>query len=294
MTEIIKQRTQAYILDKAQALNTVLEVEVTLSDDDIPVPLKVRLKGKISPYAKGRLQATIAEDLGIEKVAIGNLFIGGCSLETHAANAAGDLGAYTYYFNDNGLWTMQTNYKLGDALKSRSWDFVSMQQSSNESGVAESYNENLTNLIDYVRTYSAAELVWHMTWAYQQDSNHAAFPTYNKDQITMYNAIVSAVQNKILPTGEFGRIVPNGTAVQNARASVLGDTITRDGYHMRYDFGRYMTGLLFIKTLTGLSIDNVTYAPDGLTDVEKAIAKEAVNNAYEKPFEVTFSSYTAE
>ena len=26
----------------------------------------------------------------------------------------------------------------------------------------------------------------------------------------MYNAIVSAVQNKILPTGEFGRIVPNG------------------------------------------------------------------------------------
>lgn len=67
LTEIIKQRTQAYILDKAQALNTVLEVEVTLSDDDIPVPLKVRLKGKISPYAKGRLQATIAEDLGIEK-----------------------------------------------------------------------------------------------------------------------------------------------------------------------------------------------------------------------------------
>lgn len=67
ISELIKQRTQAYILDKAQALNTELEVEVTLSDDDIPVPVKVRLKGKASPYAKGRLQAIITEDLGIEK-----------------------------------------------------------------------------------------------------------------------------------------------------------------------------------------------------------------------------------
>lgn len=65
--ELIKQRTGAYILDKAQALNTALEVEVTLSDDDIPVPVAVRIKGKVSPYAKGRLQSIITEDLGIEK-----------------------------------------------------------------------------------------------------------------------------------------------------------------------------------------------------------------------------------
>lgn len=64
---LITERTQAYILDKAQALNTVLEVEVKLSDDDIPVPVKVRLSGKVSPYAKGRLQSIITEDLGIEK-----------------------------------------------------------------------------------------------------------------------------------------------------------------------------------------------------------------------------------
>lgn len=67
LSELIKQRTETYILDKAQALNMVLEVEVTLSDDDIPIPVKVRLNGKASPYAKGRLQAIITEDLGIEK-----------------------------------------------------------------------------------------------------------------------------------------------------------------------------------------------------------------------------------
>ena len=67
LAQLIKEQTQAYILDKAQALEAVLEVEVTLSDDDIPVPVKVRLSGKASPYAKGRLQSIITEDLGIEK-----------------------------------------------------------------------------------------------------------------------------------------------------------------------------------------------------------------------------------
>ena len=67
LSELIKQRTRSYILDKAQALNTALEVEVTLSDDEIPIPVKVRLAGKVSPYAKGRLQAMLEEELGIEK-----------------------------------------------------------------------------------------------------------------------------------------------------------------------------------------------------------------------------------
>ena len=67
LAQLISQRTQAYILDKAQALNTALEVEVTLSDDEIPIPVKVRLAGKVSPYAKGRLQAMLEEELGIEK-----------------------------------------------------------------------------------------------------------------------------------------------------------------------------------------------------------------------------------
>lgn len=67
LAQFITERTQSYILDKAQSLNTALEVEVTLSDDDIPVPIKVRLNGKVSPYAKGRLEAIISEDLGIEK-----------------------------------------------------------------------------------------------------------------------------------------------------------------------------------------------------------------------------------
>ena len=63
---------------------------------------------------------------------------------------------------------------------------------------------------------------------------------------------------------------------------------------MSYDYGRYLTGLLFVKTVTGLSIDGVTYAPSGVDAEEKAIAVESVNNAAAKPFAVTPSAYVEE
>lgn len=63
----IKARTEAYILDKAAELELNLEVEVTLSEDDIPLPAAVRLSGKSSHYAKLRLQSMITQELGIEK-----------------------------------------------------------------------------------------------------------------------------------------------------------------------------------------------------------------------------------
>lgn len=63
----IKGKTEAYILDKAAALNLKLEVDVTMSSDDFPVPMKVLLSGKASPYAKAQLQTVIARDLGINK-----------------------------------------------------------------------------------------------------------------------------------------------------------------------------------------------------------------------------------
>ena len=65
----IKARTEAYILDKAAFYAAELSVEVTLSDEDPPIPCAVRLTGSVSPYAKQRLQQDISEELGIPKEA---------------------------------------------------------------------------------------------------------------------------------------------------------------------------------------------------------------------------------
>ena len=64
---IIKERSEAYILDKALSYQTTLEVEVTLSQDEIPAPASVRLQGSVSPYARTALQQWLQDDMGIPK-----------------------------------------------------------------------------------------------------------------------------------------------------------------------------------------------------------------------------------
>ena len=63
--DIIKAGVQAYILDKAKFWGTQLEVEVVLDQENIPVG--VELEGKISPYARARMEEAITENLGISK-----------------------------------------------------------------------------------------------------------------------------------------------------------------------------------------------------------------------------------
>lgn len=64
---IIKKKCEAYILDKGLAYQTPLSVEVTLSQDELPVPTTVHLHGSVSPYVKRVLQRWLHEELGIPK-----------------------------------------------------------------------------------------------------------------------------------------------------------------------------------------------------------------------------------
>lgn len=65
MADIIKEETEAYILDKAADLHANLHVEVTVGEDSLP--MAVTLSGEASPYARRQIQAIIANDLGISK-----------------------------------------------------------------------------------------------------------------------------------------------------------------------------------------------------------------------------------
>lgn len=65
VSEIIKEETEAYILDKAQSLNAALTVDVRLDAQNIPE--EVTVSGQFSPYAKQKLQSIIETELGIPK-----------------------------------------------------------------------------------------------------------------------------------------------------------------------------------------------------------------------------------
>lgn len=62
---IIKAEAEAYILDKAAALDAELTVEVTLGQGEDPAPQGAVLYGTVSPYARRQLEQVMATDLGI-------------------------------------------------------------------------------------------------------------------------------------------------------------------------------------------------------------------------------------
>ncbi len=62
MKRIIKEKSEAYILDKAKALGAEITVEIALKDY---VPAGVTIIGDISPFVKSSLTASIAQELNI-------------------------------------------------------------------------------------------------------------------------------------------------------------------------------------------------------------------------------------
>ena len=231
---------------------------------------------------------------GYKSVKLGNLYIGGCTLKTHAENMANGFQAYTYYTNTNGTWSSVSNYNSVDAIKGETWDYISMQQASGVSGMPDSYEPHLSTLVSTVRKLAPeAKLMWHMTWAYQANSTHSEFPNYGSNQMTMYNAIVSTVKSKVLTKPEFQFVIPSGTAIQNLRTSLYGDTITRDGYHLSYGVGRFAAALMWAKQISGCDLSKITWHPSSYSYTENQMAaiKEAVENAYAHPYEVTQSTF---
>ena len=237
----------------------------------------------VMTYAYG-----ISEELGYDDIKVAYLYYGAGTLNQHLTYAKEDSKSYTLYVNTNGTWEETSEYKFSTAVKSDDWDYITFQQASGSSGIANAYDD-LNELIDIVKTMSPnSKLAWHMTWAYQGDSTHWEYPNYNNDQMTMYNAILDAVQQKIETNEKIDIILPVGTAIQNARTSYLGDTLTRDGYHLS-STGRFIAGVSYISALTGKSLDNFAY--NILSEETTKLAIESSKNAALNPYSITPSQY---
>ena len=63
----IKEQLESYIQDEANALGAELSVQITLTDDDVPVPERVVLSGDISPSGRQSMEALLTERLGISR-----------------------------------------------------------------------------------------------------------------------------------------------------------------------------------------------------------------------------------
>lgn len=238
----------------------------------------------------------IAKALGVN-IVIGNLAIGGAPVDLHAANFEGNLAEYDYYFysTETDKRTITTKQTPKEAMQAHKWDYIVMQQQSTDAGQEWSYG-NLGKLIAKVNEWKnpEAELAWNFTWAYEDQTTSVPYENYyQRDQMKMYNAIKDCVQSEVLGKTEIKIIIPNGTAIQNARTSYLGNTMTSDGSHVTSRVGEYIIGLTFFSKLSGRSIEDIMWVPSYMKTNKDArlIAIESAMNALENPFEITQSKY---
>ncbi len=230
----------------------------------------------------------LAKAEGID-VIIGNMYIGGCSLQRHLSNAMDDAPAYSYRkIGVDGERVVTKEVTLSYALADEAWDYVSFQQQSGRSGIYETWIESLPQLIDYVKSRLPEDVVMmlHQTWAYDQTSTHKDFKNYNNDQMVMYNSIMSAVRKISKETG-IKMVIPSGTAVQNARATILKDSMTRDGFHLHKIYGRYVAACTWFEAIFGKSVIGNTYKPVEMSPEQCLAAQKSAHMAVRRPYKIS-------
>ena len=276
------------------------QTTVNIASDTVVSDTPVTLPDSIKILAIGNSFSTdcmeylwrMLKSAGVSSIVLGNLYYGGCTMAQHLSFATSDSASYTYYKNTKGVWISTANYKMSDALGDEEWDIITLQESSKTCGVESAYKASYAKLVDYVSARKGnAKLVWNMTWAYQQDSTHSSFPNYGSSQTKMYSMLVDCAQKYPVKDSNISYIIPVGTAVQNARTSYLGDHITRDGYHLNKNFGRYLAALCWTCAITGVDPGTIEYnpAPASINDDMVSVARESVNNALSDMYAVTES-----
>lgn len=192
---------------------------------------------------------------------VGNCWISGASLQRHLNTLYDGEEAHTfsYFTKDQDPQTFK-EVNLWRVLATTDWDIISLQQASAYSGQENSYEPHLGNLIKLIKSVLPdVEIVFHQTWAYDNENTSMLSANGYKNQSDMYQKLTKAY---IAAAKEYdARIIPVGVALQLARAAIPGDDFSRDYHH-----GNTKACLLFAyvwyEFLTGISPEQNNYVYD--------------------------------
>lgn len=201
----------------------------------------------------------ISNDYELDTV---NLFIGGCSLETHWKNLGSKDPLYAMQGN-GGLFIKNTTIR--QALESEKYDVITLQQVSGLSGKFETYMPYINQIADFVKkAQPQSNIYFHRTWAYEINSKHPDFNEYNYDQEQMFTAICNA-SNKVSKIMGI-EVIPVGDVIQALRRKSCkfncnsgGLSLCRDGFHLSLDYGRFTAAAVWYKKLTGMGINTKNF-----------------------------------
>ena len=210
----------------------------------------------------------IARSMG-KKWNTANLYIGGCTLERHFRNMHTENDAYELQWNGSNTGFFLS---IREALLSRSWDVITIQQASGASAFYETYQPYITELAAYVRRLCPkAKLYIHQTWAYEANSEKLAsvnFPTpdamFAQVEKTYTQVAAEVCADGIIPSGKMMLALSEHTPVH------------RDTFHASLGIGRLALGLLWYRVFSGESIANCPFR-DTDEPVEEPLVQKAIS-----------------
>lgn len=254
---------------------------------------QIKVLGIGNSFSEDALEQNLSDIARAENVpmVIANMYIGGCSIDKHWENITKNNSLYRYTkFDADGKKTVQNNVSLESIIKDEQWDYISVQQVSGFSGVYESYSR-LRNLISWIKKKAPkAKILFHQTWAYSYDSNHADFSKYDASQAVMFAAISETVK-RVVAKYKIDGVVPSGPAIQFLREMTGNFNHTRDGYHLSLGMGRYTAACTWFAYLTGFDAEKLKYFPNGsdkrttaITKAEALACGKAANKAVKKMY----------
>lgn len=232
----------------------------------------------------------IAKEVGYD-LDMYNLYIGGCDINRHIKNILNNEKAYELriYNPKTQLWETKYDVSSNEFIASQRWDYIVLQQSSYFSGLPHGL-DNIEELVRLIKglVNEDVKFIWNMTWSYPHYSDLEVFvKEYRSDPKYMYQSIVDNVEEYIVPNSDFVKIIPNGTALGNVREYVEDRLLYRDGFHLSYQFGRFLAGLTAVAAITEKDISKVKFHPIEIDDATIEIYKECVKRAINNPLEIT-------
>lgn len=226
--------------------------------DEIGGNMKILLIANSFGVNLQRYSTEIAKANG-KALDIYTLYIGGCSLATHHENIDGNKKIYELFVNGE---TTNSFISILDALKMDSWDYVSLQQASHESGRLDTYYPHFEFVYNFVKTNCPnAKIMFHKTWpyspinTYKYDEVPSWEPNFKFENAKQMNKAIEECYKDISSKFNIDLLVDSGEIAYKA-TSDIGDCYDDQGFHMNL-MGQYLIGLNFVKQLYHKQIDNV-------------------------------------
>jgi hypothetical protein len=196
-----------------------------------------------------------------------NMFIGGCSLETHAYNIFFNKPYYRMEYNGIDDPALCREDSIQNGLTEKEWDFITIQQVSRLSGKYETFQPHLNRVISRVRDVCPnAKILIHKTWAYDDYPFGWSLEHYDNSRHVMHESLTEAYKQAAADINADG-IIPTGDVIKRLREYPIFDlqkegaiSLTRDGGHLSFSYGRYAAAATWYQYFYG-DIENVSFLP---------------------------------